>query len=157
MASMLERLDLREGQRVLEIGAGTGYNSALIAEIVGPGGRVISVELDPELAERSRSVLRQAGYRVQVVVGDGRDGWAGEAPYDRIIVTASASEIPHTWLEQTVEGGRIEVPLRTTRCSDRQFRRLNGEEASFGRSPSSAAASCLFGKTRRMRECGHPR
>jgi protein-L-isoaspartate(D-aspartate) O-methyltransferase len=112
MASMLERLDLREGQRVLEIGAGTGYNSALLAEIVGPGGRVISVELDPELAERSGSVLRQAGYRVQVVVGDGHDGWAAEAPYDRIIVTASASEIPHAWLEQTVEDGRIEVPVR---------------------------------------------
>jgi protein-L-isoaspartate(D-aspartate) O-methyltransferase len=112
MASMLERLDLREGQRVLEIGAGTGYNAALLAEIVGPAGRVISVELDPELAKRSRSVLRQAGYRVRVVVGDGRAGWAAEAPYDRIIATASASEVPHTWLEQTVEGGRIEVPLR---------------------------------------------
>jgi protein-L-isoaspartate(D-aspartate) O-methyltransferase len=112
MASMLDRLDLRVGQRVLEIGAGTGYNAALIAEIVGPEGRVISVELDPELARRSRSVLRQAGYRVQVVVGDGRDGWAAEAPYDRIIVTASASEVPRAWLEQTVEGGRIEVPVR---------------------------------------------
>ena len=112
MASMLERLDLREGQRVLEIGAGTGYNAALIAEIVGSEGRVISVELDPELAKRSRSVLRQAGHRVRVVVGDGRAGWAAQAPYDRIIATASASELPHTWLEQTVEGGRIEVPLR---------------------------------------------
>jgi protein-L-isoaspartate(D-aspartate) O-methyltransferase len=112
MASMLDRLDLRVVQRVLEIGAGTGYNAALIVEIVGPEGCVISVELDPELARRSRSVLRQAGYRVQVVVGDGRDGWAAEAPYDRIIVTAGASEVPRAWLEQTVEGGRIEVPVR---------------------------------------------
>lgn len=112
MASMLERLDLCEGQRVLEIGAGTGYNAALIAEIVGPQGRVISVELDPELAKRSRSVLRRAGYRARVVVGDGRDRWAAEAPYDRIIITASASEVPRAWLEQIVDGGRIEVPLR---------------------------------------------
>jgi Protein-L-isoaspartate(D-aspartate) O-methyltransferase (PCMT) len=73
---------------------------------------VISVELDPELAKRGSSVLRQAGYRAQLVVGDGRDGWAAGAPYHRIIVTASASEIPHAWLEQTVEDGRIQVPLR---------------------------------------------
>ncbi len=112
MASMLERLDLREGQSVLEIGAGSGYNAALLAEIVGPQGRVVSVELDPELAKRSRSALRRAGSRVRVVVGDGHDGWAPQAPYDRIIVTASASEVPRAWLEQTVEGGLIEVPLR---------------------------------------------
>jgi protein-L-isoaspartate O-methyltransferase len=65
MASMLERLDLREGQRVLEVGTGTGYNAALIAEIVGPRGDVVSVELDPDLARRARSVLQQAGYRVR--------------------------------------------------------------------------------------------
>jgi protein-L-isoaspartate(D-aspartate) O-methyltransferase len=112
MASMLERLDLREGQSVLEIGAGSGYNAALLAEIVGPQGRVVSVELDPELAKRSRSALRRAGSRARVVVGDGHDGWAPQAPYDRIIVTASASEVPRAWLEQTVEGGLIEVPLQ---------------------------------------------
>ncbi len=112
IASMLERLDLREGQRVLEVGTGTGYNAALIAEIVGPRGDVVSVELDPDLARRARSVLQQAGYPVRVVAGDGRAGWATGAPYDRIIATASASEVPRAWLEQTVEGGFIEVPLR---------------------------------------------
>jgi protein-L-isoaspartate(D-aspartate) O-methyltransferase len=93
MASMLERLDLREGQSVLEIGAGTGYNAALLAEIVGPEGRVVSVELDPELAKRSGLALRRAGYRAKVVVGDGHDGWAPQAPYDRIIVTCGVRKL----------------------------------------------------------------
>jgi protein-L-isoaspartate(D-aspartate) O-methyltransferase len=112
MAEMLELLDLRAGHRVLEIGSGTGYNAALLAHIVGSNGRVTTVDVDSELAKRARGALREAGYPASVRVGDGRDGLPKSAPYDRIIVTACADEIPRTWLEQLTEGGRLELPLR---------------------------------------------
>ena len=93
MASMLERLELAPGRRVLEVGAGTGYNAALLSTIVGPRGRVVSVELDPDTARAARRALGDARFRVRVVAGDGRAGWAPGAPYDRIIATASSDEV----------------------------------------------------------------
>jgi protein-L-isoaspartate(D-aspartate) O-methyltransferase len=110
MALMLERLRLEPGQRVLEIGAGTGYNAALLATIAGPG-RVVSVELDAETAQEARTAL--AGYDVEVVTGDGREGWPAAAPYDRMIATASAASVPRAWHDQLVEGGILVVPLRS--------------------------------------------
>jgi methyltransferase of FxLD system len=112
MATMLELLELRPGQRVLEVGAGTGYNAALIRHLVGASGRVTTIDIDGELARTARSALRRAGYRASVVVGDGRRGWPDGAPYDRIIVTACADQAPRAWLDQLSEGGRIVFPLR---------------------------------------------
>jgi protein-L-isoaspartate(D-aspartate) O-methyltransferase len=112
MAEMLEQLALEPGMRVLEIGAGTGYNAALLAEIVGRSGRVTAIEVDAEIARGARAALRKGGYRAQVVVRDGRDGFPERAPYDRIIVTASSDTVPPAWFEQIVEQGLIEVPLR---------------------------------------------
>ena len=112
MARMLELLDLRPGQRVLEIGAGTGYNAALLKELVGPGGRVATVEVDDELARKARRALRSGGHAVTVVAADGREGHAAGAPYDRIVATVSASRIPRAWLDQLAEGGLLEAPLR---------------------------------------------
>jgi protein-L-isoaspartate(D-aspartate) O-methyltransferase len=109
MALMLERLLLEPGQRVLEIGAGTGYNAALLATIAGPGN-VVSVELDPETAAEARGALED--YGVEVVTADGREGWAPGAPYERMVVTASAEAVPRAWHEQLVEGGIAVVPLR---------------------------------------------
>jgi protein-L-isoaspartate O-methyltransferase len=74
MAIMLEQLELELGHRVLEIGAGTGYNAALLRHIVGPGGHVATIEIDPQLARRARSALQHAGYAARVLVGDGREG-----------------------------------------------------------------------------------
>jgi protein-L-isoaspartate(D-aspartate) O-methyltransferase len=110
MAEMLDELGLEPGQRVLEIGAGTGYNAALLEQVVGPGGRVTTIDIDPETATRARRALKGTG--VKVVTGDGREGYAARAPYDRIILTASATEIPREWRDQLVEGGLLEVPLR---------------------------------------------
>ncbi len=107
---MLGELRLEPGQRVLEIGAGTGYNAALLEKIAGTEGRVVTVDIDPETAIRARRALK--GTRVKVVTGDGREGHASGAPYDRIIVTASATAIPRAWHEQLVPGGLVEVPLR---------------------------------------------
>jgi protein-L-isoaspartate(D-aspartate) O-methyltransferase len=112
MARMLELLEIGTGQRVLEIGAGTGYNAALLSELVGPNGRVTSVEVDRDVARTAKATLRDQGYRVNVVVGDGRGGWPKAAPYDRIIVTASADRVPRAWLGQLRDGGLLELPLR---------------------------------------------
>lgn len=112
MAIMLEALRLRAGQRVLEIGAGTGYNAALLASIVGPAGRVTAIDIDPELISRARSALRRGGFQAHLVAGDGRQGVTKDAPYDRIIVTASTDAIPRTWWEQLSTAGLLEVPFR---------------------------------------------
>ena len=112
MAKMLGLLAPDPGDRVLEIGTGTGYNAALLAHMVGPKGRVTTVDVDPDLARAARRALREAGYRTSVKVGDGRHGFANGAPFDRIVVTACADEIPRFWLEQLRDGGRLELPLR---------------------------------------------
>jgi len=116
MAIMLELLDLRSGQRVLEIGAGTGYNAALMAHIVGDTGRVVTVDLDEDIVAAARSHLQVAGFeQVQVVCGDGGLGFADEAPYDRIILTVGAADIALAWQEQVMVGGRLVLPLEITR------------------------------------------
>jgi len=128
MAEMLDELRLEPGQRVLEIGAGTGYNAALLAHVVGDRGRVVSVELDPDTASGARRALQGTG--VEVVHGDGRDGHVAGAPYDRVVATASADAIPRAWLEQLAPGGLLEVPLRLRASSGLQLiptlRRDNG-------------------------------
>lgn len=111
-AVMLEQAELEPGMRVLEIGSG-GYNAGLIQQLVGDGGKVISVDIDPEIVVRARTCLEAAGYdRVEVVLADAEDGVPENAPYDRIIVTAGAWDIPPAWVEQLSERGRIVVPLR---------------------------------------------
>ena len=120
MAAMLEQLDLRRGHRVLEIGAGTGYNAALLARVVGAAGDVVSVELDPATARGARRALAQVRSAAAVVVGDGRDGWGQGAPYDRIIVTASSPTLPRAWCEQLREGGLLELPLLLDRAGQAQ-------------------------------------
>ena len=89
MAAMLDQLALSPGQRVLEIGAGTGYNAALIAYLVGQGGHVVTLDLDRDVVESALVHLSNAGFgNVEVVVGDGAQGHLARAPYDRLIVTA---------------------------------------------------------------------
>lgn len=91
--------------RVLEIGSG-GYNAALIAELVGETGQVTTVDIDPDVADRAQSCLAAAGYhRVNVVVADAEGGVPKHAPYDRMIVTVGAWDIPPAWSDQLAEGG----------------------------------------------------
>jgi len=108
MAEMLERLELAPGLRVLEIGAGTGYNAALLAELAGD---VVTVDVDAELADKARTRLAGGGHAAEVVVGDGMAGWPAGAPYDRIIVTATPPHVPAAWRDQLREGGLLELPM----------------------------------------------
>ncbi|CCH30687.1 hypothetical protein BN6_33890 [Saccharothrix espanaensis DSM 44229] len=112
---MLDALDVEPGQRVLEIGTGTGYNAALLASRLGDE-QVVTVELDAELADRARQALKDAGLDPVVVTGDGAAGHPDRAPYDRVVATAAvaAGRIPQAWIEQTRPGGRLVVPWRTT-------------------------------------------
>jgi protein-L-isoaspartate(D-aspartate) O-methyltransferase len=112
MAVMLEQLQLEPGHRVLEIGAGTGYNAALMAHIVGDAGHVVTVDIDEDLVASAREHLPAAGLsRVDVVCGDGALGHPDGAPYDRIILTVGAADILPAWWEQLGPDGRLVLPL----------------------------------------------
>ncbi|HEY5832912.1 methyltransferase, FxLD system [Streptomyces sp.] len=112
VAGMLERLAPHEGDRVLEIGSG-GWNAALLRHLVGTGGHVTSVDIDPDVVNRAVSALADTSWRdVHVVQGDGRDGYGDDAPYDGIMVTVQASRIERAWLDQLAPGGSLVVPLR---------------------------------------------
>ncbi|WP_448330459.1 methyltransferase, FxLD system [Streptomyces sp. DSM 41534] len=112
-AMQIEQADIRPGMRVLEIGSG-GVNAAYLAEIVGKDGLVVTTDIDPEVTERAERFLPKTGYhdRVRIVTGDGEHGAPDHAPYDRIIVTVQAADIPPAWIDQLVDGGRLVVPLR---------------------------------------------
>jgi protein-L-isoaspartate(D-aspartate) O-methyltransferase len=131
MAPMLEQLDIEQGMHVLEIGAGTGYNAALLSLLVGTSGRVVSVEVDPEIASDARRALHEGGYEVDVVHGDGRLGFALEAPYDRIIVTASTDALAPAWHEQLRAGGLLEVPLRVAPIGPQEISVFRKEPTGF--------------------------
>jgi protein-L-isoaspartate(D-aspartate) O-methyltransferase len=111
-AVMLEQAGIRTGMRCLEIGSG-GYNAALMAELAGESGQVTTVDIDPEVTSRAAGCLAEAGYhRVSVVLADAEHGAQEHAPFDRIIVTAGAWDIPPAWADQLSPGGRLVVPLR---------------------------------------------
>lgn len=112
MAIMLDQLRLAAGHRVLEIGAGTGYNAALMASIVGDSGSVVTVDIDAEICARARASLAATGYdRVQVICADGAIGYPDGSPYDRIILTVGAWDFAPAWLGQLEPDGRIVLPL----------------------------------------------
>ncbi|SCG38730.1 methyltransferase, FxLD system [Micromonospora coxensis] len=129
VAMMLEQLDARPGHRIMEAGAGTGYNAALLAAIVGDTGRVVTIDVDDDLVDGARKHLAAAGVaNVEVVRGDGALGHPDGAPYDRIIATVGAWETPTAWLEQLTPDGRLVVPLRLRGAASRSiiFERHDG-------------------------------
>jgi protein-L-isoaspartate(D-aspartate) O-methyltransferase len=114
VATMAEALHLEPGMKVLEVGSGSGYHAAVVAELVAPHGKVVSVERFEDLAAQARANLLHAGYdheQVEVVVGDGSEGWAPEAPYDRAYLTCAAPAVPQPVLEQVREGGILLAPI----------------------------------------------
>ncbi|WP_406281438.1 methyltransferase, FxLD system [Streptomyces sp. NBC_00209] len=115
VALMLDQLHARPGERILELGAGTGYNAALIGHLVGPDGHVTTIDVDEDLVDGARAHLADTGFtNVEALTRDGALGHAEGAPYDRIIATVGAHGIPHAWLEQIAPGGRLVTPQRLT-------------------------------------------
>ncbi len=110
---MNEALELVNGLTVLEVGAGSGYHAATIAEIVGPQGHVYTLEMVEDLVRFARSNLDRTGYggRVTLVLGDGSIGYPDRAPYDRIVVTAAAPDVPPALVEELKSGGILLVPI----------------------------------------------
>ncbi|MCD6189314.1 MAG: protein-L-isoaspartate(D-aspartate) O-methyltransferase [Thermococcus sp.] len=111
VAIMLELAELEEGMNILEVGTGSGWNAALIYELVRRD--VYTIERIPELAEFAKRNLERAGYKdkVHVLIGDGTRGFPAKAPYDRIIVTAGAPKVPKPLIEQLKVGGKILIPV----------------------------------------------
>ncbi|WP_406321903.1 methyltransferase, FxLD system [Streptomyces sp. NBC_00519] len=111
-AMQIEQAGIQPGMRVLEIGSG-GVNAAYLAELVGKQGHVVTMDIDPDVTQRAKDFLKTTGYRnVTVITADGENGVPDHAPYDRIIVTVQAADIPPAWIHQLTEGGRLVVPLR---------------------------------------------
>ena len=123
---MLQLLEVFPGQRVLEIGAGSGYNAALLAEL---SGVVVTVERHKQLVKIAKENLKQAGYEDVIVVnGDGKQGYASEGPYDRIMVTAAAHQVPQKLKDQLSIGGLLVAPIGATyRCEMLTVRKISSD------------------------------
>ena len=122
VAIIAEKLELKDGMKVLEIGTGFGYNAAVIAEIIGKDGHVYTIERIESLALKARENLEKTGYSetVSVIIGDGTHGYPEEAPFDRIYATASAPKVPEPLKEQLKIGGTLLTPIG----SDHYFQEL---------------------------------
>jgi len=137
VAMMTEALELAGSEKVLEIGTGSGYQAAVLAELAA---EVISVERHPGLADRAARVLEELGYaNVATVVADGTLGYPERAPYDRIIVTAASRQAPQALLDQLVDGGILVIPLGT-----RDYQSLEAIRLVGGRVRSTTLSPCRF-------------
>lgn len=120
VAGMLGALDVQPGQRIMEIGAGAGYNAALLATLTGTSGEVTTIDINADVTAAACRNLDNTGFgHVRVITRDGAEGAPEHGPYDRIIVTVGAWDIPQAWWDQLVPGGRLVLPLRwrgTTRA-----------------------------------------
>ncbi|MFB9906027.1 methyltransferase domain-containing protein [Allokutzneria oryzae] len=151
VANMLDLLGAEPGMKVCEIGAGTGYNAALLAHRLG-ARNITTVEIDPVLARRARTALTGAGFgAVTVVEGDGLLGCPGRAPFDRIIATANAQRVPYSWVEQTQPGGRIVTPWGTAYFTGALVSLTVGSDG-VARGGISGRASFMDLRAQRVRE-----
>jgi protein-L-isoaspartate(D-aspartate) O-methyltransferase len=114
ISRMLVMLDVQVGDNVLEVGTGSGYSTALLAELTRSNGSVVSIDVDPEMTQRAVRLVAAAGYaNVICITADGRAGWPQRAAYDRVIAWAAATnEVPRAWCDQTRPGALLVVPMR---------------------------------------------
>ena len=149
MTRMLEALDIHDGHDVLEIGAGTGYNAALLSHRLGDQ-HVFSVDIAPTLIRLARERLAKIGYHPTLVTADGANGLPDHAPYDRIIATCSVSTVPWSWVEQTREGGLILADVTPAQLAGNLVlmrRTSDGAEGRFDRTYGSFMAMRRIGET----------
>jgi protein-L-isoaspartate(D-aspartate) O-methyltransferase len=122
VAMMLEQLGIQLGQRLLELGAATGYNAALMATLTGPAGHVTTIDIDEDLVTGAREHLAAASINnVEAIAADGALGHPETAPFDRVIATVGAHEIPAAWLDQLAPSGRLVAPVRLRGCASRSI------------------------------------
>ncbi|MCL0076606.1 protein-L-isoaspartate O-methyltransferase [Dehalococcoidia bacterium] len=113
VAEMLELLELKKGMNVLEIGAGTGYNAALMQEIVGSSGHITTIDIQDDVVEQTRRLLQASGYaEIEVIATDGAEGFPENAPYDRVIATVGCPDVSPRWAEQLGSNGFMLIPLQ---------------------------------------------
>lgn len=137
VALMTEKLELNGDENILEIGTGSGYQAAILAELCE---KVFSIERDPFLAKRARKTLDELGYNnIVIKVNDGTLGWKEFAPYDGIIVTAGAPVVPHNLLEQLKENGKIVIPV-----GDMHAQRLCAVTKKRSRYSMEEVCNCAF-------------
>ena len=118
VAIMCEELDIQKNQKILEIGAGSGYHAAVVSKIVGEKGHVYSVERIKELADFAKKSLESTGItNVTIIEGDGSEGLPKYAPYDRIYVTCAAPDVPPPLIEQLKNNGKLLIPIGHTICN----------------------------------------
>lgn len=118
VAIMCEGLDLKKGQKILEIGAGSGYHAAIVSKIIGKEGHVYTVERFSSLTEKAKENLKNANItNVTVEIGDGSEGLQKHTPYDRIYVTCAAPNVPSPLIEQLKDDGKLMVPVGRTICN----------------------------------------
>lgn len=125
VAFMTQELRVAKGGKVLEIGTGSGYQAAVLAEM---GCRVFTIERHMDLHLQARSLLERLGYRVATKCGDGTVGWSEFAPYEGIIVTAAAPEVPDALLRQLADGGHLVIPVGDLQVQSLRIIRREGEQ-----------------------------
>jgi protein-L-isoaspartate(D-aspartate) O-methyltransferase len=133
VAFMSKSLDVQDGMRILEIGSGSGYQAAILAELAGSSGVVYTVERISGLIQLAKANVEKLGYaNVKFIEGDGTKGYAEEAPYDRIIVTAASPSIPQPLIDQLKEGGKLLIPVGSRMFQDLELvvKTRFGEETS---------------------------
>ena len=108
VAFMTQALGIKQGDKILEVGTGSGYQAAVLAEV---GAKVFTIERHTELLSEARKLFEQLGYRIASKTGDGTIGWSEFAPFNGIIVTAGAPEVPQPLLDQLADGGRLVIPV----------------------------------------------
>lgn len=139
VAIMCEELGIKEGQKILEIGAGSGYHAAVVANIIGKKGHVYTIERFSDLAENAKKNLKRAEIKnVSVESGDGSEGLSKYAPYDRIYVTCGAPDIPPPLIEQLKDPGKLLIPVGGAICTLILLEKKDKKTSTFNR------GGCVF-------------
>jgi len=129
VAIICEKLNLKKGQKILEIGSGSGYHAAIISNIIGETGILFSIERIPSLADFAKSNLKKSKIEnVEIIIGDGSFGFSKEAPFDRIYLTCATPRFPQNLIKQLKDPGKLIAPVGNVFCILKSLEKINGKE-----------------------------